>query len=165
MSEKNFENVGHIEVRQTISLSDTSYFYDEPILVDTGPGKYAVSVEYAFPEGHRHVAALRALVAETDQFSRGAKLGNIQVDFAQIGICDRDVIEAAFDSLGDDGMSQYYDLLNTTTPVSWIYLPGSAAMCVVRPGYGDGSYPVYELRAVDGALVGVELEFIIVADS
>jgi hypothetical protein len=62
------------------------------------------------------------------------------VDFGQIGICDRDAVQRAFDTLGDEGMSIYHDQLNTTDFFGWVKLPGPAITAIVRP-FGDGTYP------------------------
>lgn len=152
--------IGQIEIVSHISVSDTSYFYDEAIIVDVRPGQYQVDVAYSFPEGHQHVASVRVIRRECTEWHRGKKLGLLVVDFGQVGICDRDAVEKAFDGLGDTQMSRYYDQLNSTDLTLVVRLPGQIEMIVVRPGYGDGSYPIYGIVDGAGALVGVEISCI-----
>ena len=51
-----WEIIGQLETQGRISISDSSYFYDQPIVVLLEPGKYSVSVFYSFQEGRRHIA-------------------------------------------------------------------------------------------------------------
>ena len=140
-----------------LSVSDTSYFYDAPVLLPVQPGKYSVMVRYGTSEGVKYVSALR--VARGDNLVRGSRMGDVLVDFAQVGVCDRDAVEKAFDSLGDTGMRIYYDQLQTTDLVKTVTLPGNVEMIIARSGFGDGNYPVYLLGASPQVPAGIEIDF------
>lgn len=64
--------------------------------------QYSVMVRYGSNEGGKYVSALR--MARGDDLVRGSRLNDVLVDFGQIGVCDRDAVERAFDILGDAGM-------------------------------------------------------------
>ncbi|HKQ39495.1 MAG TPA: hypothetical protein VJ063_15565 [Verrucomicrobiae bacterium] len=153
---EHWELVGDIAVRGRLSISDTSYFYDHPIIVEVIPEHYSVRVRYVSSEGHNYIAGVR--VAHHGSLARATWMGNVTVDFAQIGICDRDAAEFAFNLLGDGGMPYYYKQLDTVGSVEWVQLPGSVKMLVIRPGFGDGSYPVYQLLRSDGTKAGIEID-------
>lgn len=152
-----WEPLGTLKIRGRLSVADTSYFFDKPLILDLVPGDYQVSARYVLPTGHKHIAGLRVGTAEV-ALTRGTEIGKVSVDFGQLGVCDRDATEAAFDSLGDEGMPRYYDQLNTTALVEWVHLPGPVNMLVVRPGFGDGAYPVRELLRPDGGRGGIEID-------
>jgi hypothetical protein len=155
--QEDWKLIGKVDIRSRLSISDSSYFYDDPLIIDMEAGNYLASVRYVLPEGHKHIAGVR-VAALGPALSRARWVGNVLVDFGQIGICDRDAVEASFNLLGDDGMSQYYNQLNTIALVDWVQLPGSTKMLILRPGFGDGSYPVYELLRPDGTRGGIEID-------
>lgn len=154
-----WEIVGKLEVGGRLSLSDASYFYDDPLVITLGADEYTISIRRLSSGDHEHVARIR-IASSGESFSLGGEIGNVAVDFAQIGICDRNAIEVAFEALGDAGMLTFFEKLNVTDLVHTVQLPGSAKMFVVRPGFGDGTYPVLELLSVDRRRVGVEIECI-----
>jgi len=140
-----------------MSVSDTSFFYDEPIILPVARGGYALSVRKVTFDGHEHAMAIRAVRSDKPT-ARGRVVGEVSVGFGQVGICDRDEVEKAFDALGDAGMSTYFDQLNSTDLTGWITLPGSVKMAMVRPGFGDGTYPIFELQDADGDAAGIEID-------
>ena len=73
-------------------------------------------------------------------------------------MCDRDAVERAFAFLGEDGMSAYFDQLQTLDLVKRVTLPDTE-MFIVKSGYGDGFYPVYLLGASDQVPAGIEVDF------
>lgn len=143
-----------IAVHGRLSISDTSYFWDAPLIVNVQAGNYRLAVRVELEAGHRHVAAARVTAAQ--DVSRGNKLGDVLVDFGQLGFCDRDAIERAFESLD---MDVYYDQLNTEELTGRALLPGSDKILYVRTGFGSGSYSVYELLKPDGTRAGIEVNF------
>lgn len=159
-SEHNYTSIAQLSVDSQISISDTSYFYDEAVIIEVPSGRYQVEVAYDFPEGHKHVAAMRVAPEKSTDLCRGPKLGSLIVDFGQVGICDRDAVEAAFEILGDEQMNKYYDQLDSTELTLIVRLPGQTEMIVVRPGFGDGSYPVYGIVDRSGTQVGFEIQCI-----
>ena len=152
--------VNDIDIDSRLSISDTSYFYDEPVIVSLPKARYRVTVRLISPEGDQHVAAVR-LVSSDEEVSRGKRVGSVLVDFGQVGFCDRDAVEKAFEAIADDEMSLYYDQLDTTTVSGQAVLPGAVKIAYVRPGFGDGTYPVYELLRPDGTVIGVELDCLV----
>ena len=156
-TDQKWESLGELEIGGRLSISDTSYFYDEPIVVPVEKGKYEVSVQYGMENGSSHVELVR-VAAISMQCLRSEAIGSVQIDFGQIAICDRDAIELAFDALGDERMPEYFEKLNTTEPVGWINLPAGERMFFARPGFGDGVYPVYKLMTSDGITAGIEIE-------
>ncbi|HVV50846.1 MAG TPA: hypothetical protein VHO06_14365 [Polyangia bacterium] len=158
MPDSDWTLVGDIDIRRCLSVSDTSYFYDEPIMLPMAAGTYTICVHNADVEGNRHVMAIK-VTCSSEGSNRGRRLGEVIVDFGQLGICDRDAVEKAFEVLGDLGMSTYFDQLQTATGLTgWIVLPGAVRMAMIRPGFGDGRYPVFELLDGTGNAVGVEIE-------
>ena len=152
-----WETIGTISIGCRLSVSDTSYFYDEPILLSVPAGQYSVMVRYGSNDGGRYVSALR--VACGNDLVRGSRLDDVLIDFGQIGVCDRDAAEAAFDILGDVGMPTYYNQLQTTELAKTVTLPNNVEMFIVRSGFGAGLYPVYVLGASGQVPAGVEIDF------
>jgi hypothetical protein len=155
--DQKWESLGKLDIAGRLSISDTSYFYDEPIIVPVGNGTYEVSVQYGIENGSSYVELVR-VAAIGKQCSRSEAIGSLIIDFGQLGICDRDAVEHAFDALGDERMPEYFDQLNTSEPVGWISLPSGERMFIARPGFGDGAYPVYKLMTSDGIAAGIEVE-------
>ena len=149
--------IGKIETTGCLSLSDTSYFYDQPVIVDIDPGIYSVAVSFVKIDGHLHIARAKVATSAVDS-KLGREIGAIGVDFGQIGVCDRSFVEAAFDALGDDGMPEYFDQLGITELNGVVSLKNVRAMFIFKPGFGDGSYPVYELIGPNGVRRGVEVD-------
>lgn len=143
-----------------LSISDSSYFYDAPLVVDFPMGPAEVSVVTAMREDSRPVVGVRLVAASPRPAAtmRGGLLGKVLVDFAQIGVGDRVAVESAFDALGDAGMSRYFDQLQTEADVFWIELPSGVSLFAFRSGFGDGLYPVFELVDASGQRVGVEID-------
>jgi hypothetical protein len=138
-------------------VSDTSYFYDEPVLLSVPPGEYFVMIRYGTSEGAKYVSGLR--VVRGPEPIRGSRLDDVVVDFGQIGVGDRDAVEKAFDVLGDSGMQAYYGQLQTTDLVKTVKLPDNVEMFIARSGFGDGVYPVYVLGASGQIPAGIEIDF------
>jgi len=116
-----------------------------------------LSVRKVSIDGHEHAMAIRAVRSDKPTV-RGRVVGQVSVGFGQLGICDREEVEKAFDALGDAAMTTYFDQLNSTDLTGWITLPGGIRMAMVRPGFGDGSYPVFELQDVNGRAAGIEID-------
>ena len=143
-----------------LSIADSSYFYDAPVVVDFPQGVADVGVTTEVHAGRRHVikVLLTTPAGRGPGPMRGALLGKVLVDFAQISVGDRVAVESAFDALGETGMSLYFDQLQTEDDVFWIELPSGVSMFAFRSGFGDGLYPVFELIDDRGQRVGVEID-------
>jgi len=153
-----WELIGQLEILGRISISDSSYFYDQPVIVPLDPGRYSVSVSYGIQAGHRYIARARVTTSEEEQLKTGNKVGFVGVDFGQIGICDRDSVETAFDILGDSRMPEYFAQLNIADLFGTVKLPKEIKMFIFRPGFGDGNYPIYEILGSEGRSRGVEID-------
>lgn len=153
----NWTSIGELDIASgQLSISDTSYFYDSPVVVTLEPGSYTVHVEVARLSGEAYVRTVR--IERGGSTRRGTYIGNVEVDFGQIGVCDRAVTEHAFEQLGDDKMHLYFDQLNTTELFGSLTLPGGTTITFFRPGFGDGVYRLYEVLDVHGGLSGVEID-------
>ena len=143
-----------------LSISDASYFYDAPVILDFPRGTADIVVTAEVHAGHRHVVRVVLLASSPHprRWTRGALLGKVLVDFAQIGVGDRVAVASAFDALGDAGMSLYFEKLQTEDDVFWIELPSGVSMLAFRSGFGDGLYPVFDLVDDAGDRVGVEID-------
>jgi hypothetical protein len=154
-----WEFVGSLEVCGKVSISDSSYFFDSAVIVDVEAGNYLVELLFSAPGAAQEAVRVRPASPEITLRANGY-LGEVLVDFGQIGICDREHAVKAFEQLGDDGMSRYYDQLSTDELVREIKICGEAKMLLIRPPSGDGSYPVYRLISQDGRRAGFEVHFV-----
>jgi len=152
-----WETIGTLSIAGRLSVSDSSYFYDEPILLSVPPGEYSVMIRYGTSEGVKYVRGLR--VARGKDVVRGSQLDVVVVDFGQIGVGDRDTLEKVFDALGDAGMQSYYGQLQTTDLVKRVSLPNKVEMFIARSGFGDGVYPIYVLGSSGQMPAGIEIDF------
>jgi hypothetical protein len=154
--EPDWKDVGKIPIARLASISDTSYFFDEALIIPLQRGDYLASVRTSQTHGGGRVIGVR-LAGFAGPLSRGRQMGTVLVDFGQIGICDRQAVQSGFASLGDEGMPRYYAQLNTTEPVTWVRLPSAVEMLVVRPASGDGVFPVWEIVGPGGLRAGFEI--------
>lgn len=159
----NWKYAGELNIASgQLSISDTSYFYDSPVVVPLKPGMYTIHADIAEWSGEDYVRTVR--IEREHNTRRGACLGKVQVDFGQIGLCDRAVTEEAFERLGDDKMHLYFDQLNTTELFGTVSLQNGTIMMYFRPGFGDGTYRIYELLDAHGGLLGVEIDCLIAGE-
>lgn len=135
-----------------VSISDSSFFFDDAVIVRFESGVQQVELGLGGDGG------IRVVRIASRPGTRGAKLGEFGVDFAQVCVCDRARAEAAFESLGDEGMQQYYDALSVSDAVVSVRV-GGCDFLLLRPHSGDGRYSVYEWMDRDGIRCGVELDF------
>jgi hypothetical protein len=135
-----------------LSFSDTSYFFDSFVVVAVPPGPYNVAIL----RSKRGSIALLRVVREAG-CTRGRKVGRISVDFAQVGVCDRDSTESAFQARTNDEMRKFFDAL-VTDEFGVIDL-GDIHMAFSRSGLGDGRYEVWELVDQEEHVCGAEIDF------
>lgn len=156
-----WQKKGELSIAGNLSVSDSSYFHDQFLTVDL-EGMCNIELKYMYREPPLHIAAVRVLRGA--DASRGGLIGHVTVDFGQIAICDRVQANTALQQLGTENMNVYFSQLDTAETFSWAVLPGEARIALVRPGFGDGSYPAYPLLAEDGAIAGVEVDCMIPTD-
>jgi hypothetical protein len=142
------------------SIGDTTYFPGGQIFCDCPPGTYEVQTKMMDYGNDHRFGRLRAILR--DQPSTMELLGDISVDFANVGICDYPLFLAATQPLAQDEelfFSLYANKLNAA--YGRIVLPADprVAMIFVTSGWGDGGYSVYRLVA-EQQTIGVEVEFI-----
>lgn len=154
-----WRKIGMLTINDNLSLSDSSYFYDEPLIVKLKPDQYKLEINTLNIDGYEHVKTVRILPNDI-QFCIGQVLGHVNVDFGQIAICDRAIVENIFENLGDAGMPSYYDQLSIEDLSAPISLNNSIFMYVVKPGFGDGNYSVSALLSPQNELLGVEINCI-----
>lgn len=134
---------------------------DDSPVIDLPPGRYRAECQGVAYGASRWVSRLRA-VREGGEGERGAEIGEAWADAANIGLADVEpfsVFSAAL--LAAEWDDPIYRPFNSGNTVRMLHLdpPGGAWMPLVQSGWGDGTFPVYEL--VDGGeRVGVEVEFI-----
>lgn len=139
-----------------LSLTDTAYYFEDPLVVDVMPDEYEVAVRTGRDRGHAFVAGIRVLRGEAAD--RGGKIGSVEVEFGQIGICDRRAMDDVFDALGLDRVDEYNKLLDTLELATEIRVPGDVPMVIVRPQSGGGDYVVRELLTAQGLRCGIEID-------
>ena len=150
-------DVCKVPINGRLSISDSMYFFDYPVIVSLPHAIYSVSVRYQGDDAARIVAAVR--VSQDHSVRRAREIGQVMVDFARIAICDRDRAEAEFEKLGNDGMSVYFDALDSTEHAYLITLPQGTVIAITGTGPGDGEYPVYMLASNDSLAAGIEVVF------
>lgn len=162
--------IGSLEIGSgRLSISDSSFFFDFPLIVDSPPGAYFVEAVEAQDSGHDLIERVRlvgpagarepAAGALSDHPSRGDHLGYVSVQFAQLGLCDRTQAEAAFASLDEDGLNTFTSQMSLSTLTGVARFPNGTAMFLVKPGFGDLDSAAFELLR-DGQRCGVELVFV-----
>jgi hypothetical protein len=122
-------------------------FYDEPFIVDLPVTRCAIEAQLTDLEGSLFVSSIRIGGGE---LATASLLGSFDVPFGQLGICDREAMEAAFSALPEERMVEYFDQLSFTE------LRGAASvanetMWIVRPGFGASTCNAYDLRGADGS--------------
>lgn len=133
---------------------------DSPV-VDLPPGRYRAECRGVAYGCGRWVSRLRAVREGCDGLL-GAVVGEAWADVANIGLADLEpfaVYSAAL--LEAEAGAPIFRRLESITTVGMLHLdpPGGAWMPLVESGWGDGTFPVFEL--VDrGERVGLEVEFI-----
>jgi hypothetical protein len=122
------------------------------------PGTYRIEGRVVAYGGERRVAAMRCVVRGSTSLERGSQVGECGVDTGRVGFCDEGVFGPAMDRYEDEYMEQ---LDSVEDPCAAVVLgPAREAMIALADcGFGDGSYPVFELCS-DGKVVGLEIEFI-----
>jgi hypothetical protein len=150
------KSIGTITVGGVLSISDSSYYFENPIKVALVPGVYEVII---YSEGSADAPIVRKLcvVQPEAAWHCGRVLGELLIDFAQIALADRESCDRALDTIPDDEMGVYYDQLNVVGPAALIDI-GGASICVVRVP-NDGDNIVRELLNEMGDRVGAEIDF------
>jgi len=143
-----------------VGVSDPAFCRDNPLVVELAPGVYPV---------HAHVVG--STVSEMrlgggDEAARGDEIGWISVDFAMASVFDAGVFEALQKETALDDDTVWGDAWVEEVIAIGLHgvahcdpARGRGPMAIVQSGYGDGRYPVFELRSGE-ALVGVAAMFL-----
>ncbi len=133
---------------------------EDGLLVDLSPGKYLLQAKCVDYGGDKRVARLR-LLPKKIVASLGAQLGETWTDTAKTGVCDYDVFSKAWGTDDDASYEKISPAFETEKPFGKATLDkaSSAILPFLDSGFGDGTFPVFELVA-DGKRVGLEIQFI-----
>lgn len=130
------------------------------IAIPVLPGEYVLSVKGMDFEGHRRTSRARVCLSSIQEPKVCDKLGEVWVDVGDLGICDIAALEYA---LTPDLTYPYQDELRDRSAemskMHFVYPLGEFEIALLTTGFGDGVYPVYELRS-GGQAIGLEVEFL-----
>jgi hypothetical protein len=134
---------------------------DDGLKVALEAGDYRVEVQGFVRGSDRRCARLRAYLESTEP-ELGQQLGTVSTDLATMGFYD----PKCFQSLRKQGSQEFFewgesafDSSKSSHGVLVHDLTRSAILPYVSSGFGDGTYPVYELIQRNRR-VGFEVEFI-----
>ena len=127
------------------------------VVVSLRPGRYQVEARGIAFGTDRRVAALRCVLTGCSAWQYGEKRGEVGVDTGRVGLCDAQAFLAVLDEVGEHRFEQLLDDAPLDTGV--IDLSGAVSLPFVASGFGDGTYPVIELRN-GSEVVGFEVLFI-----
>jgi hypothetical protein len=124
------------------------------------PGRYRVEARVMTYGDDQRVSRLRAWLADRTP-SLGEEVGEAWCDVAQIGFCDNERWPPAYNADPDAAWEKVEDQFFGVNLCAVVVLDEAtdAVMVTAQSGFGDGTYPVYEL-ADGGERVGFEVEFI-----
>lgn len=151
----------------TFELRGTRLGFSDPWgILDAVPvvcpsGRYGLEAECFRYGSDARIARVMATLAGR-QGERGSLYGEFGVDVASACIFDYDAIEGYADSAGDAFEQWVEDNIpgRMTDPSGTIAcVPAKTSVEYFASGFGDGTYPVYELRD-DYEIVGAETVFL-----
>lgn len=134
---------------------------EDGLKVELAPGNYRVEVQGFVRGSDRRCARFRVYL-EGSKPKLGQQLGTVATDLATMGFYD----PKCFQSLRKQGSEEFFawgesafDASKSSHGVLVHDLKRSAILPYVTSGFGDGTYPVYELTQLNRR-VGFEVEFI-----
>ncbi|MBV6458749.1 MAG: hypothetical protein HONBIEJF_01887 [Fimbriimonadaceae bacterium] len=139
-----------------IWLGDACFWSSEEdgLFIKLAPSRYQVEVRVADYGSECRIAGLRAF-REGVKPNLGTELGKTWADTGTQGFCDAASFAAATQEMTDDVSEAAQD----AGLVAAISLPTGHTMFVVECGFGDGEWPVFDLK--DGPdQVGFQVDFI-----
>jgi hypothetical protein len=144
-----------------LRVSDPMFFRDLPPspTFDVECGTYRVTAKTITYAGDRRVSRLRAMVKEPSSF--GPRLGDVRVDFGQVGIFDPVILDEAGEKMDNAEGEKMIANLDAIREFGVVQLGPDerAVLPLAVSGFGDGGYPIHELL-LDGKRVGLEVVFI-----
>jgi len=161
----NYELIETIDIKgETLVIKDSMIMLGENenstewpyIKADSG----LYNIEAIFDDEEGIYSIVRVTQDGITDFTRGNKIGDVDVDHGSIGIIDYDIFIQE--------VNKDYDAYEEWTSMDlddkvWFSLHGkvnfnNATLTFIKAGDGDGSYPVYELQK-DGKVIGLECDF------
>lgn len=130
------------------------------IMISSTPGKYQVQIKGIDFSGDRRVSRLKAFL-KSESPTIGNQVGETWTDTALTGIVDFESFSKVWGDDDDASYDKLQDKLESAENFGVIKFDKAAnvLMPFVSSGFGDGSFPVFELVS-DGQVVGLEVEFI-----
>jgi hypothetical protein len=133
---------------------------DDGVVARVAPGKYVLEGKVMDFDGDLRVSRLRAFRRGTEP-ALGGQVGKVGVDSGHVSVSD---IEAAYDGLSYEAEQEFADQraelqIEGGEIVEFAVGDKTVAIAVCESGFGDGSYPVFELRS-GREVVGLEIEFL-----
>jgi hypothetical protein len=132
------------------------------VLVSLKPGHYAIVAKVMIYESDRRVSRLRVIRSEVQTADLGDTIGDVSVDTAKLGICDYEAFQKAWGADDEGSWEIVGDALEgERCGVAVLEASSGAVLPFVESGFGDGTYPLFDLR-VPGSneRVGCEVQFI-----
>jgi hypothetical protein len=143
-----------------IAVSDPMLYRDLPAppTFDMAVGTYTVSVRIMAYGEDKRVSRLRVFGTATAIV--GALIGDVGVDFGQVGVFDPILLNQISDRMSEEQAMNMVNELGAIGLAGVVHPgEGDATMPVVSSGFGDGRYPIHELVHA-GHRVGIEIVFI-----
>ena len=133
---------------------------EEGLLVRLAPGTYTVEAAAMDYGGDRRIARLRVR-QKSVAGKLGKKLGETWTDTACTSVCDFKAFKKDWDSAGGAAEDKLLEAGLDNLEGCGVFRLSKKGVPVVyaTSGFGDGSFPVFELRHESGR-VGFEIEFI-----
>jgi len=143
-------------------IADASFLPSEEdgLLVKAPQGRYLLQVKaMEYGDDTRPSRLRAALLGTTPQL--GAKLGETWTDTATTGICDLRRFSAAWGDDDEASLAKVEEAISAAEifGIATIDAAAGAVAPFLQSGFGDGTFPVYELVEGDRR-VGFEIEFI-----
>jgi hypothetical protein len=163
--ERPWESLGQIQLNSGKLLIEDAAFspsLEDGLIVELAPGTYDVERKLVVYGNDARNAGLRVF-PRGQTTSRGAQIGETWTDTGELGVSDFDRARSTLEALGDDAFyDQYSKILDQADPGTGsgiVRHENAPLLFFVSSGFGDGTYPVYELVSQD-TRSGVEIEFI-----
>ena len=132
---------------------------DDGCFVKVPAGPYVLMAKAMDFAGRKRVSRLRVFLESAGKLVLGKKVGEADIDTATIAVCD---IAAVDDAIGDD-RAHFAELITQHAYEDYgvveFRMKKPIAIPYVATGFGDDSYPVFELRS-GRRRVGIETEFL-----
>jgi len=158
-----WQSIGTLKLENRLFVGDGQMAPTEPgAILDMPPGDYDVSIREIVYANDRRVANLRVLKDGAAETEREEFIDQeTYADSGTQGVCDYENYLKAYQKWDED---EYFEKFNDSLcPDVYGVTPldpeTNAVLFMSVSGFGDGTFPIYELRA-DGVRVGIDVQFI-----